>query len=262
MKLAATFNVWGDSIDLLPYSLQNIAPLVDGVIVVYSIQSNYGVKDLRMGNTTFLKSLSGEYLHKVSFFQLEPKLGDAPHANETRKRNYCLDVAREAGYTHILMMDGDEFYKAEEFEQERELIYTNHTAGAVCGTQVYFKKPTLTVGRDHTLVPFIHKITPNLKFGNFPDYPFNLDSQGNAHIDPTRRMNIIDGVYFTDRILMHHYSWVRSDYNMKIENSSAAKNLKKSSIYTDLENAREGEYNEFYRSHLVTCENYFKLPEL
>jgi hypothetical protein len=115
---------------------------------------------------------------------------------------------------------------------------------------------------DHTLVPFIHKLTPDIKFGKFQDYPFAYDDKGNAHIDPTRRLNVTRNVYFSETLTMHHYSWVRSDYNLKINNSSASKNLKKSSIYRDLNEAKEGHYNEFYRSHLTVCDNYFNLPEL
>ena len=41
MKLCAIYNVWDDW-DLLKYSIDNITPLVDGVIVVYSEKSNFG----------------------------------------------------------------------------------------------------------------------------------------------------------------------------------------------------------------------------
>jgi ribosomal 30S subunit maturation factor RimM len=258
MKLAAIYNCWADGLDLLPYSINNILPVVDGVIVVWSKTSNYGVE-----NESFINFIiKNKHDAKVTFEQLEPEIGNAPHDNEIRKRQHGLDIAKRSGYTHFIMMDSDEFYEQELFDFEKDLFDNNpDLLGLVCRTKVYFKKPTLTIGFDHTLVPFIHKLTPDLKCGRFPDYPYAYDDQGHAHIDPTRRLNIKSGVGWSVNT-MHHYSWVRSDYSLKIENSSASKNLKKSSIYKDLEEAKEGHYNEFYRSHLTQCDNTFNLPEL
>lgn len=257
MRLCAIYNVWADGLDLLPYSVKNILPVVDGVIIVWSEKSNYGERSDKM-----LQYIISSDHHKVLYHQWEPDLSQKPHVNETRKRNYGLKVAKKLEFTHFIMMDSDEFYKQDEFIEEKNWIDHYGVAGSVCRTQVYFKSPTLTVGLDHTLVPFIHILDNEMEFGNFPDYPFAYDENGNAHIDPTRRLNINKDVYLPDTIIMHHYSWVRSDYNMKINNSSASRNLKKSSIYRDLEQAKEGHYNEFYRSHLTKCENYFNLPEL
>jgi hypothetical protein len=252
MRLAAIYCVWGDANDLLQLSIDNIEPVVDGVIVVYSNTSNYG-------NTALVKCTPKP---KVNYTNWEPNTARTPHDNETDKRNYGLNLARNSGYTHFIMLDADEFYEQSAFKIEKEYIEQNDVIGKVCKTKVYFKKPTLTIGFDHTLVPFIHKITPGLQFHfNHKTYPFAYDDQGNAHIDPTRRLNITRGIEWTS-ITMHHYSWVRSDYNIKIENSAASKNLKKSGIYSDLEKAAEGVYNEFYRKTLTTCDNLFNIPEL
>ncbi len=58
---------------------------------------------------------------------------------------------------------------------------------------------------------------------------------------------------------MFHASWIRYDFNLKIENSAARKNLKNSSIYNDLAKAGVGVYNEFYRDTIKECENIFNL---
>lgn len=257
MKLAAVYNIWGDT-DMLKHSIANIRPMVDVVIVIYSVTSNFGNRCDRDGSN---ESYPFEET-PIWFFQCEPDLRIAPHHNECNKRNFGLNKAREYGVTHFVMMDADEFYERSEFEKEWKRIEQNDISGTVCRTKVYFKKPTLTVGFDHTLVPFIHKITPSLQFQlNSKTYPFAYDSAGNAHIDPTRRLNISSGVEWSD-ITMHHYSWLRSDYNLKIENSAARNNLKRSSIYSDLEKAAPGVYNEFYRAELQECDNIFNLPEL
>lgn len=256
MKLCVIYNVWTDGLDLLPYSIGNISPVVDGIIVVWSESSNSGNKDDRC-----LQYVMKKHADKVMFVQCEPSLILTPHQNETMKRQRGIDEAKQCGFTHFLLMDCDEFYDKKEFEAEKQRIEEQNIAGLVCGTQVYFKKPTLTIGFDHTLVPFIHKLTPGLKTGSYNEYPYAYDDQGRAHIDPTRRLNMTAGVEWS-HVIMHHLSWVRKDYNLKIENSSAAKNIKKSSIYKDLEEACEGHYNEFYRSHLMKCDNLFNIPEL
>lgn len=250
MRLVAIYTVWSDCIDLLKPSVENILPVVDEVIIVFSNYSNYG---------HYIPFMCMDPHAQISYVNFEPNLNQSPHVNECEKRNHGLAIAKERGFTHFIGMDADEFYEREPFRIEKYRIERYNMAGAVCPIKVYFKSPTLTAGFDHTLVPFIHKITPGLKFQlNSREYPFAYDKEGHAHIDPTRRLNISSGVEMSS-VIMHHYSWLRSDYNLKIENSAARNNLRKSSIYRDLENAAPGIYNEFYRQELKQCENIFNL---
>lgn len=250
MRLIASYNVWADGLDLLKPSVENILPLVDQVLIVFSNYSNYG---------HYIPFTCLEPHEKVTYLNFEPNLNQSPHVNETEKRNAGLRWAKERGYSHFLNMDADEFYEHEPFLIEKTRIEKYEIAGMVCGIKVYFKSPTLTIGFDHTLVPFIHKLTPGLRFDqNNKTYPFAYDSDGHAHIDPTRRLNIENGVEMSS-IIMHHASWIRKDFKLKIENSAARNNLRKSSIYDDLANAAPGVYNQFYRRELMECENIFNL---
>lgn len=250
MKLVAIYNVWADGLDLLKQSVENILPVVDNVIIVFSNYSNYG---------HYIAFTCLDPHEKIQYINFEPNLNNAPHQNEIDKRNFGLNQAKEQGFTHFINLDADEFYEQSEFLTEKKYIEQNDVAGMVCATRVYFKEPTLTIGLDHTIAPFIHKITPELKFKlNNKTYPFAYDEADNAHIDPTRRLNITTGVKWS-HIVMHHFSWVRKDFKLKIENSAARNNLRKSTIYTDLENAAPGVYNHFYRKELQTCENIFNL---
>lgn len=252
MKLAAIYNAWADGADLLKKSIDNISPVVDGIFVVYSELSNYGTR--REWN---VEEHLNEKCFKVLYSPGVRPVGAAAN-HECAKRNAGLDAARNFGFTHFLMLDCDEFYQPDEVEIYKEWIDKNNIAGTVCGLKTYFKLPTLTIGMDHTLVPFIHRITPTLKFEmDSKTYPFAYDAAG-AHIDPTRRLNITSGVEKID-IVMHHYSWVRSDFVLKIENSSARNNLRRSSILADLDRAAPGAWNEFYRTHLSECPNYFDI---
>lgn len=243
MKLCAIYCVWADGLDLLPYSVDNISPVVDGVIIVWSEYSN---------TRQWKEFIYDPTDDKVRLHHYE--------GSETEKRNFGLEMAKMQGYTHFILMDSDEFYKREDVIHESKRMEEENLNGLICRLKVLFKKPTLYVD-DHTLVPFIQRLRPETQCGNFKYYPFAYDEQGNAHIDPTRRINCFDKIEMSDAV-MWHASWIRSDVNLKIENSAARNNLKRSTIYSDLEKAALGVYNEFYRSNLVSCENHFNLPEL
>jgi hypothetical protein len=244
MKLVAIYNVWHDW-DLLEYSLKNIRPLVDGVIIVASERSNYG-------EFSPIPNLPDIY-------QREPQFRNARNS-ETDKRNYGLKIARDQGYTHFLTMDSDEFYEPEPFLKEKEKFKNPELKGLVCQCQTYFKSPGLTIGLDHTLVPFIHELTPTIRHEFNRGYPFAWIN-GGIKIDPTRSFNITSGVERTD-LIMHHYSWVRKDYQLKIRNSTAKTNIERSTVLNDLLVAKEGAYVEFYQRHLQRSTVNFGIPEI
>lgn len=253
MKLAAIFNVWADCLCLLPHAVENIRPVVDEVIIVWSRKSNRGhYSGDNLGNY--------ELPTGCELVQCEP-VSNVPHVNETAKRNAGLEAAKAGGFTHFIMLDSDEFYLQSEFLREKKAIEALDIAGTVCRVQTYFKSPTLTIGLDHTLVPFIHKITPTLKYHlKFAGYPLAYE-RGQARIDSTRRLNITKGVQMVD-IIMHHYSWIRKDFKLKMDNSSATFKAHRSAVvYEDLKNAKPGYFLKGYQRELVSCDNIFNLPE-
>lgn len=255
MKIAACINAWGDTLELLPYCIDNIAPVVDLVIILWSEQSNYGVIDSRM--VTFASEFKKE---KVLFARVEPVLNYGPPINEREKRNHGLRIAKALLCTHFLSMDADEFYTQDEFLKDKERFLTSDLKGLVARTQVYFKSPKLTIGLDTTLVSYIHKLTNDLQFNFNKSYPFTWN-KNQLLIDPTRQLNINDGVEMTDTI-MHHYSYVRKDLEKKIENSTARGNIRRSTIRQDFALAKEGGYCNFYGKKLIRASVDFNLPEL
>lgn len=252
MKVAAIISAWSDCKELLPYCIENIAPVVDGVIVVYSEYSNHFNHDDSLTELVF-KRLPCQWV------KLEPEKGRSPHDNETRKRNFGLEAARNQGFTHFIIMDSDEFYIRDEFLAEKENIERFDLNGLVCPLKVYIKSPTLWCN-DHTLVPFIQKLNRHTMIGNFKNYPFNLDSEGHSHIDPTRRINCFDKISMSS-IYMHHLSYVRENIGMKIANSSANLRRSESVIMEELQNAKPGYMSKLYHNEIKECPNYFNLPE-
>lgn len=253
MKLLAIYNIW-DDYDLLKQSVKNIENLVDGIIIVWSERSNFG---------EFHSPKPDIPYHKTAWINLEPDLDKPRSVNERAKRNKGLEIASELGATHFINLDADEFYEPEKFLIEKQRFIDNENLkGLVCGLKCYFRSPTLAVP-DRTLVPFIHKLTPNLRFEWNTKYPFAFDGdvRKEIRIDPTRQLNINSGVEWSD-IIMHHMSWIRADIKKKIRNSTARENIEKSTILTDYCQAKEGYYCQFYKAKLEACENLFNLPEI
>lgn len=249
MRLCLIYCVW-DGLEILKHSYRNMAPLADSTIIVWSRLSNncqnvgdFDPWDYREPNTIFVNH--------------EPSPAKTKQTNERDKRNAGLQEAKRHGFTHFLMLDADEIYDPEEFNREKERIEKKDLNGLVCGLKVYFKRPDLTIGSDPaTRVPFIHKLTPSIHHCLNKRYPFAYDERGGARIDQTRQLNINRGVEWSD-ITMHHYSHVRNDIRVKIENSSA--NLGRSSLLEDWLNAKEGYFVKMYQRTLVSCENQFNI---
>jgi len=247
MKLVAIYNVWSDW-DWLDISVEKFAPLVDGFVIVASEKSNWGE----------LSPIPSRWKDKVD---IREPFFNHPLNCETDKRNFGLQIAKQRGFSHFLTLDCDELYEPEAFLKAKERFHVEpDLQGLVCRTQVYFKSPTLTLGFDHTLVPFIHRLNPLIKHEFNKRYPYAWDN-GHLHIDPSRSLNINSGVKM-DEAVMHHYSWVRSDYEKKIRNSTARNNiLKDKTLLSNLLHAKEGDYIEFYRTRLARATVDFEIPE-
>lgn len=255
IKLCACINAWGDTLDLLPYCIENILPFVYKVIVVWSERSNYGEIDTEM------RLFADNYKNKNTIFKnIEPDLKKSPAQNETDKRNYGLKMAIDNDCTHFISMDSDEMYDQMDFLKEKERFLNPNLNGLVCGSQVYFKHPWLTIGMDTTRVTFIQKITPNLRFVFNRNYPFAFDGN-DIRIDPTRQLNINSGVEWSN-IICHHYSYIRSDLEKKIRNSTARSNIEKSTIRQDFTLGKIGYFCKFYGKTLIRASVDFGIPDV
>lgn len=245
MRLAAIYIVWYDGIEILPFSIASIEDSVDEILLIYSNASNHG------HTIYYVDQLAG----LGTVINWEPDPSKQPAENEVAKRNFGLEAARGLGFTHFIMMDCDECYLRAEFDIERDKIIRTDATGAVCPLKVYIREPTLMCC-DHTLVPFIHKLDKGMRYElNNKAYPHTYD-EGGAHIDPTRRLNVTKGIERAD-LFMHHFSQVRKDITLKMNNSTARSNLTRSTLLEDYHNAKPGYYSKFYRDTLQETPNRF-----
>ena len=253
MKLAAIYNVW-DGVELLRGSMESVMSGVDLFIIVYQNVSNTGEEFHPLDHV----DLSGfpctmvEYLpHGVTNAQ------NNPGADERKKRNIGLDVAKDQGCTHFLHMDCDEYYL--DFDQMKSNFmeyYGGDLRGSVAKIYTYFKDPTLRLMKeDNYYVPFIHRLYPHTKAGINTQYPF--------YVDPTRTITTAGGQVIIIGF-MQHYSWIRKDIERKIRNSTAVNNINKSDLLKDYldPDTGPGTFLKDYSQNLMKVPDYFGIKEM
>lgn len=256
MILGVSFNIF-DGMELLPYALKNIRPCVQHVSVVYQNTSNLGnISDfnaLEALTTLKEKGLIDEIYLYV------PNINLRGHGNELNKRNIGLSIAKRNGCTHFMSMDCDEFYKESELEFAKSVIEDDDYDTSACQMRTFYKSPTYSITpAESYFVPLISKID---------ERDFYLGVKWPIVADPTRKLEPKKLLSFTrEKIEMYHYSYVRKNIRVKLNNSSANTNWKNKieylADYYDNWKFPEkallaGTENRFY--DVIECENIFDI---
>lgn len=248
-RLAAIYNCFFDSLELLPYSLSCIANEVDEVIIIYQTVSNFGenVEEYELFSPAIQNLFSNTVFTMVRY---NPILNIGPAGgtvNECAKRNLGLKIAKEHACTYFILMDADELY--EDFGSVKKQYFDSGCGGSVCRIYTYFKKPIWRFENfDNYFVPFIHELKHDTVAGS-SKYPF--------YVDPTRKVNETDIMVIDEP--MHHYSYVRKDIEMKVRNSSATANIQKSGVLADYYHwdLGPGYFVKHFGQKLIEVENIF-----
>lgn len=247
MKLAAIYNVWIDSVELLRGSLLCVKDHVDLVIIVYQTTSNFGEPGDPLPD--IINAVSILPLEKVLLVEYQPSQSITGSPHEKAKRNAGIHKAIYGNCTHFLHMDCDEYYA--DFGTAKQQFIDTGAFGSVCKMWTYFKKPTLRFENpDNYYVPFIHELRPDT-FAGHDKYPY--------YVDPTRRINQSKVILIDS--LMHHFSWVRKNINIKTRNSSAKRNIENSLLLQDYNrpDLGPGIFIKDFNQKLVEVENIFNI---
>lgn len=210
MRLAAIYNVF-DGLELLEGSIRCIYPLCSKVIIQFQIVSNTGERDDAV--TDFVADLKARYA-QVELMEYRPESGLPPGINEFRKRAAGIRAARAGGATHYMLMDCDEYYVTADLDRARQRILEGGYDSSVCRLYTYYRSPCYRLSpMEDYYVPLIHDVRLDLAHS----YP--------VPVDPTRKsLGKRLCVFDPTELVMHHYSWVRSDIAKKLRNSSARRN--------------------------------------
>lgn len=219
MISGASYNVFNGEEHLLN-SLRHMSKSVDYINIVVQYTSNLG----NLATKELEKTMNQVESEKLAdeIFIYTPNLTIPPVRNEHRKRSIGLEMAKNAGVTHFMTMDCDEYYKTAEFLLAKEFILENGIQASAVATYLHIKRPIWrSKDPDTTCCSFLTQITKNseIEFGS--RYP--------VMVDPTRRLHgDAEKFYFFDKsfISMKHMNLVRYNLNSKLANSSNANDTK------------------------------------
>lgn len=214
-KFGVSYSVF-DGEELLEASIKSIRESVDYVNVVYQTISWKG-NPADEGLLPLLKKLKNTGLiDELIYF--EPDLSKKAGLNERNKRNIGLKAAHKAGVDYFMPMDCDEFYKKDEIEYAKRVIFERNIKRSYVSICGYGTIPTqMSIIPCRASVQFFSKI-------NIFSY-LKHDKRSIAVVDSTRELS---SSYFAKKFYingcqMHHYSLIRKNLVSKYENSSWTK---------------------------------------
>jgi len=221
-KLGIAYNIF-DGEELLPYSLKNLRPFADYIVVVYQTTSNFGNENPKLKETLFKlkdeKLIDELIFYTPDFFYNNDGSLDLTNGrnNELKKRNLGLEACKVKKCNIFMCLDCDELYDHTQFGWAlKEFIQKGYDTSF---TQLltYYKLPTMELNPpENYYAPLFYKIKKDTKF------EFISDDVCPVHIDYTRRIKFkYSKIYTRQEIQMYHYSYVRNSLDSKIQNSSA-----------------------------------------
>jgi hypothetical protein len=145
-----------------------------------------------------------------------------PRKLETIKRNEIIQTLEDAGCSHALITDSDEFYDRTDFRRAKKIINDddNIKVTYVQYLNYYRDYQHYMVWPMEAWVPFITEIKYRFSFNN---------KEVDRASDPTRRyvISVYPGtrnyIFEWEVIKMHHFSWIRTNIEKKINSWSSKK---------------------------------------
>ena len=153
-KLALTINAF-DASELLEPLITEIRDQVDHVAAIWQKKSYWGnpmaEEDREELNRLVKVGLIDELI------EFKPNFAKYSRAQECDKRNMGIELMKQKGASHILNIDADEFYDADQFRYAKGVINKRGYSITYCSYVNYYKDfEHYLVYPFRPLVPFIH----------------------------------------------------------------------------------------------------------
>lgn len=205
MKLGISYMVF-DGSELLKFAVASIRKHVDFISVVYQTTSYFGnPADPEL--VPNVQALEGVVDKTVC---CQPNLKLHHKVNELNYRNVGLQLSREAGCTHHISADVDEFYRPEELERAKGLMEGYDYS--IAPYEYYYKDPSwLVVPCQNLITSFMHTVDNEYEMNK--EFPFGIET--------TRKLKTAGKckTFSKDEFIVHHMSYVRKDIRRKLANS-------------------------------------------
>ena len=221
-KLSVTINSF-DASELLFQLISEIRDQVDHVAAIYQTLSYWKNPIAEEDREELGRLLKIGLIDEL--IEFKPNFMKYSREQECEKRNMGIELMRQNGSSHILNIDADEFYVADQFRYAKNKIQKNGWGITYCSYVNYYKDFShYLVYPFRPFVPFIHSTI------------FNYTYQGPAPgpTDPTRRIRnpakLGEYIFRDNEIRMGHAAWIRRDIRKKLVNWSAKNHFDQSLI--------------------------------
>lgn len=248
MKLFAIYSVF-EGEELLEGSIAQVRPHVD--FVFCSVQTVSYAGEVYEGGLEKCQELkrSGLVDQVATYTPLENTRGQI---NELRKRFGAIQLGYQAGFTHFVQIDCDEYFAPDQFAAAKDFVASGDGDVSIVYSRTYFKYPDWELeGVDEAFFPFICAYRPDLACvgSNFP-----------YKCDPTRTVNANKiAIVPKEMVLQHHYSWVRNDIDRKYRNHSCYGTFLGTGILEDYHAAEVGSYVRLLKRRIRQGRNSFNI---
>lgn len=235
-KLSVTINAF-DATELLEQLISEIRDQVDHVAAIWQKKS-YWKNPMNPKDMNELKRLQEMGLID-ELIEFKPNFAKYSREQECDKRNMGIELMKQNGSSHILNIDADEFYDADQFRSAKDLINEKGYTITYCSYVNYYRDFShYLVYPFRPFVPFIHS--------TFWKYTYQGPAPGPT--DPTRRIlnphNFGTYIFKDEELRMGHASWIRKDIRTKLVNWSAKNHFNEDDIKKAVErwnNWKEGD---------------------
>ncbi len=218
MVTGVSYNVFNGEEHLLS-SLRIMRKNVDYINIVVQYVSNFGLQCKPELPLIIEQALNEKLVDEVVTFV--PDLAARPQLNEVRKRNIGLTNAKNAGITHFMTMDCDEYYVPEEFANAKEIILTDNILVSSCRSYLHIKRPIYrSENTDTTCISFLTKLESKSEIVINSYYPTLVDPTRRLHGDSSKFLFLDSNI-----VCMRHMNLVRHDLSWKLANSPNKTNV-------------------------------------
>lgn len=216
-SLAITINAF-DASELLEQLITEIRDQVDEVNAIWQEKSYCG-NPMAREDINELNRLKEMGLID-DLIEFKPDFSKFERKQECDKRNMGIELMKQRGHSHVISMDADEFYDADQFREAKRQINANGWPITYCTYINYYKD------FQHYLV---YPFKPYVPFIHSTYFKYTYQGPAPGPTDPTRRIynpsNLGTHIFPDNVIRMGHASWIRKDIRKKMVNWSAKKHF-------------------------------------
>ena len=244
MKLALLYTYF-IGFEQLKKSIDAMQNEVDEIVVCVQTRSNTGNK--RFNVISEAKELK-KMFPKIHLLTFIPCFQSNTKQNERNKHDLMIRKAKELNATHFILSACDHIYSKDSFEYAKAI----DTDVVLTQMYTYYKQENWRLEPTETYyMPFIHRLYPHTTISTNA-YP--------VLVDPSVKVNTCKNIHIApiDKCVLHHYSMVREDIELKFRNAAASVNWSEEKIETfisEYKNAKVGDKITYFKGREIVEEN-------